>query len=135
MFQMDGGEDVPSEEEDEENGPDERQDQDSDDDGGGWITPSNIKQIQQEMKQCAVPRDVRVGCVTTDFAMQVGGVGICWPGLSVTSYGQWSLGGWGWDVRNCYIMLLFLVLETCLCSLVICRFAWRLGNHIDKMYV
>lgn len=67
---MDGGEDVPSEEEDEENGPDERQDQDSDDDGGGWITPSNIKQIQQEMKQCAVPRDVRVGCVTTDFAMQ-----------------------------------------------------------------
>lgn len=66
---MDGGEDVPSEEEDEENGLDERQDQDSDD-GGGWITPGNIKQIQQEMKQCAVPKDVRVGCVTTDFAMQ-----------------------------------------------------------------
>lgn len=83
MFQMDGGEDVPNEEEDEENGLDERQDQDSDDDGGGWITPSNIKQIQQEMKQCAVPKDVRVGCVTTDFAMQVGGVGICLPGLSV----------------------------------------------------
>ncbi|KAM9756600.1 RNA-binding protein NOB1 [Dama dama] len=67
---MDGGEDVPSEEEDEENGLEERKDQDSDDDGGGWITPSNIKQIQQEMKQCAVPKDVRVGCVTTDFAMQ-----------------------------------------------------------------
>ena len=82
MFQMDGGEDVPSEEEDEENGLDERQDQDSDD-GGGWITPGNIKQIQQEMKQCAVPKDVRVGCVTTDFAMQVGGVGNCRPGLSV----------------------------------------------------
>ncbi|OWK16421.1 NOB1 [Cervus elaphus hippelaphus] len=67
---MDGGEDVPSEEDDEENGLEERKDQDSDDDGGGWITPSNIKQIQQEMKQCAVPKDVRVGCVTTDFAMQ-----------------------------------------------------------------
>ena len=78
MFQMDGGEDVPSEGEDEE-----RKDRDSDDDGGGWITPSNIKQIQQEMKQCAVPKDVRVGCVTTDFAMQVGGVGICRPGFSV----------------------------------------------------
>lgn len=51
----------------------EGKDQDSDDDGGGWITPSNIKQIQQELERCSVPKDVRVGCVTTDFAMQVGG--------------------------------------------------------------
>ncbi|XP_047384649.1 RNA-binding protein NOB1 isoform X1 [Sciurus carolinensis] len=57
------------EEEEEEEGFEEREDEDSDD-GGGWITPSNIKQIQQELEQCDVPKDVRVGCVTTDFAMQ-----------------------------------------------------------------
>uniref|UniRef100_A0A8C9M5S2 RNA-binding protein NOB1 n=1 Tax=Panthera tigris altaica TaxID=74533 RepID=A0A8C9M5S2_PANTA len=68
---IDKGDDVPSEEdEEEENGFEERKDEDSDDDGGGWITPSNIKQIQRELEQCAVPKDVRVGCVTTDFAMQ-----------------------------------------------------------------
>ncbi|XP_059939702.1 RNA-binding protein NOB1 [Mesoplodon densirostris] len=67
---IDKGEAIPSEEENEENGFEEGKDQDSDDDGGGWITPSNIKQVQQEMKQCAIPKDVRVGCVTTDFAMQ-----------------------------------------------------------------
>lgn len=70
MLQVDRGEDVPSEEE-EEDGFEESK-EDSDDDGGGWITPSNIKQIQQELEQCDVPKDVRVGCVTTDFAMQVG---------------------------------------------------------------
>uniref|UniRef100_A0A8D2DXV9 RNA-binding protein NOB1 n=1 Tax=Sciurus vulgaris TaxID=55149 RepID=A0A8D2DXV9_SCIVU len=57
------------EEEEEEEGFEERKDEDSDD-GGGWITPSNIRQIQQELEQCDVPKDVRVGCVTTDFAMQ-----------------------------------------------------------------
>ncbi|XP_062967123.1 RNA-binding protein NOB1 isoform X2 [Cynocephalus volans] len=71
---FDRGKDVPSEEEEEEeeeeNGFEERKDEDSDDDGGGWITPSNIRQIQQELEQCDVPKDVRVGCVTTDFAMQ-----------------------------------------------------------------
>uniref|UniRef100_A0A2K5EYQ9 RNA-binding protein NOB1 n=1 Tax=Aotus nancymaae TaxID=37293 RepID=A0A2K5EYQ9_AOTNA len=66
---IDRSEDVPSEEEEEENGFEDRKD-DSDDDAGGWITPSNIKQIQQELEQCNVPKDVRVGCVTTDFAMQ-----------------------------------------------------------------
>uniref|UniRef100_F7H907 RNA-binding protein NOB1 n=1 Tax=Macaca mulatta TaxID=9544 RepID=F7H907_MACMU len=73
---IDRSEDVPSEEEEEaENGFEDRKD-DSDDDGGGWITPNNIKQIQQELEQCDVPKDVRVGCVTTDFAMQVGRVGL-----------------------------------------------------------
>uniref|UniRef100_A0A2R8ZDS0 RNA-binding protein NOB1 n=1 Tax=Pan paniscus TaxID=9597 RepID=A0A2R8ZDS0_PANPA len=54
---------------DRENGSEDRKD-DSDDDGGGWITPSNIKQIQQQLEQCDVPEDVRVGCMTTDFARQ-----------------------------------------------------------------
>ncbi|XP_048966707.1 RNA-binding protein NOB1 isoform X3 [Canis lupus dingo] len=68
---LDKGDDVPSEEDEEgENGFEESKDEDSDDDGGGWITPSNIKQIQRELEQCAVPKGVRVGCVTTDFAMQ-----------------------------------------------------------------
>ncbi|XP_006156990.1 RNA-binding protein NOB1 [Tupaia chinensis] len=67
---IDKDEDVPSEEEGEENGFEETREEGSDDDGGGWITPSNIKQIQRELEQCDVPEDVRVGCVTTDFAMQ-----------------------------------------------------------------
>lgn len=66
MFQIDEGEE---EEEKEEDGFEERKDEDSDDDEG-WITPSNIKQIQRELEQCTIPKDVRVGCVTTDFAMQ-----------------------------------------------------------------
>lgn len=81
LFQIDRGDGVPSEEdEEEENGFEERKD-DSDDDGGGWITPSNIQQIQRELGQCAVPKDVRVGCVTTDFAMQVGGWVLAGPRL------------------------------------------------------
>lgn len=72
-FQIDEGADVPSEEE--ESGFEERREEDSDDDGG-WITPSNIKQIQRDFEQCTVPKDVWVGCVTTDFAMQVGGTGV-----------------------------------------------------------
>uniref|UniRef100_A0A7M4FW13 RNA-binding protein NOB1 n=1 Tax=Crocodylus porosus TaxID=8502 RepID=A0A7M4FW13_CROPO len=45
--------------------------EDSDDDKD-WITPSNIKQIQQDVGRCddAPPVDVQVGCVTADFAMQ-----------------------------------------------------------------
>ncbi|KAM8776334.1 RNA-binding protein NOB1 [Rhynchonycteris naso] len=57
-------EDVQSEEDKEENGL-----EDSDDDSG-WITPSNIQQIQRNFEQCTILKDVRVGCVTTDFAMQ-----------------------------------------------------------------
>ncbi|KPP67249.1 RNA-binding protein NOB1-like [Scleropages formosus] len=52
-----------SEEESEEN-------EDDDDDGGGWITPSNIKQIQEDMGVFENPTDTKVGCVTTDFSMQ-----------------------------------------------------------------
>ncbi|XP_033899156.3 RNA-binding protein NOB1-like isoform X2 [Acipenser ruthenus] len=41
-----------------------------DDDDGGWITPSNLKQIQQDMGCCETPSEMQVGCLTTDFAMQ-----------------------------------------------------------------
>jgi RNA-binding protein NOB1 len=75
MFQIDRGEER---EEEEKDGVEDKK-EDSDDDGGGWITPSNIKQIQQELEQCDVPKDVRVGCVTTDFAMQVSGLGTGQP--------------------------------------------------------
>ncbi|XP_068117258.1 RNA-binding protein NOB1 [Hyperolius riggenbachi] len=47
----------------------EEEEQDGDD-GGGWITPSNIKQIKQDMGFREAPTDVVVGCLTTDFAMQ-----------------------------------------------------------------
>ncbi|NXM39816.1 NOB1 protein, partial [Gymnorhina tibicen] len=47
----------------------EEEDEESDDEG--WITPSNLKQAQQDTGHCdTAPVGVRVGCVTTDFAMQ-----------------------------------------------------------------
>ncbi|XP_045149728.1 RNA-binding protein NOB1 isoform X2 [Echinops telfairi] len=66
VSQLDRDESAPEEE---DNGFEEEKEDDSDD-GGGWITPSNIKQIQQELEQYRVPSNVQVGCVTTDFAMQ-----------------------------------------------------------------
>ncbi|XP_053127551.1 RNA-binding protein NOB1 [Hemicordylus capensis] len=45
-------------------------DEEEEEEEGGWITPSNIKQIQQDLAQGDEPAGVQVGCVTTDFAMQ-----------------------------------------------------------------
>ncbi|KAE8608615.1 hypothetical protein XENTR_v10011547 [Xenopus tropicalis] len=39
-------------------------------DDQGWITPSNIKQIHQDMAVREAPVNVVVGCLTTDFSMQ-----------------------------------------------------------------
>ncbi|XP_068177173.1 RNA-binding protein NOB1 [Antennarius striatus] len=60
---------------DKENEPEEAVDADDDDDdddedGGGWITPSNIRQVKMDSADWTAPGDVRVGCLTTDFAMQ-----------------------------------------------------------------
>ncbi|XP_066570216.1 RNA-binding protein NOB1 [Amia ocellicauda] len=44
--------------------------EEEDESGGDWITPSNIKQLQVDMGTCETPADVKVGCLTTDFAMQ-----------------------------------------------------------------
>ncbi|XP_040015434.1 RNA-binding protein NOB1 [Xiphias gladius] len=55
-----------SDDEDKENEPEEEEE----DDGGGWITPSNIRQVKMESADWTAPADVRVGCLTTDFAMQ-----------------------------------------------------------------
>lgn len=44
---------------------------DEEDDGGGWITPGNIGQVKMDSADWTAPADVKVGCVTTDFAMQV----------------------------------------------------------------
>ncbi|KXJ11315.1 RNA-binding protein NOB1 [Exaiptasia diaphana] len=58
---------------------DNRTDDPGDDEGfveedeDGWITPQNIQAIRDEMGDLgldAVPADVEVGCLTTDFAMQ-----------------------------------------------------------------
>ncbi|XP_046842737.1 RNA-binding protein NOB1-like [Xenia sp. Carnegie-2017] len=46
---------------------------DEDDDGEGWITPDNIGQVKAEFgltEAQSKPIGVRVGCLTTDFAMQ-----------------------------------------------------------------
>ncbi|NXC04295.1 NOB1 protein, partial [Orthonyx spaldingii] len=49
----------------------EEEDEDEESGDEGWITPSNLKQAQQDMGQCdTAPVGVQVGCVTTDFAMQ-----------------------------------------------------------------
>ena len=45
-----------------------------DDDDDGWITPDNIKHVKSQMGKetlAAVQANVTVGCLTTDFAMQV----------------------------------------------------------------
>lgn len=63
-----------SDNEDKENEPDDEDDEendDDDDDGGGWITPGNIKQVKMDSADWTAPADIRVGCLTTDFAMQV----------------------------------------------------------------
>nr|XP_033476000.1 RNA-binding protein NOB1 isoform X2 [Epinephelus lanceolatus] len=58
-----------SDDADKENEP-EDEDEEDDDDGGGWITPSNIKQVKMDSADGTAPADVKVGCLTTDFAMQ-----------------------------------------------------------------
>lgn len=60
-----------SDDEDKENEPEEEDEEEDDDDGGGWITPSNIKQVKMDSADWTAPADVTVGCLTTDFAMQV----------------------------------------------------------------
>uniref|UniRef100_A0A3B4TVE9 RNA-binding protein NOB1 n=1 Tax=Seriola dumerili TaxID=41447 RepID=A0A3B4TVE9_SERDU len=49
--------------------PDTSEEEDEEDEGG-WITPSNIKQMKMASGDWTAPADVRVGCLTTDFAMQ-----------------------------------------------------------------
>ncbi|XP_072135886.1 RNA-binding protein NOB1 isoform X1 [Mobula birostris] len=44
--------------------------EDDSDDSEGWITPSNIQQIHRDMGCSERAADIRVGCMTTDFAMQ-----------------------------------------------------------------
>ncbi|XP_070712712.1 RNA-binding protein NOB1 [Pempheris klunzingeri] len=46
------------------------EEEEEEEDGGGWITPSNIKQVKMDSADWTAPADVRVGCLTTDFAMQ-----------------------------------------------------------------
>ncbi|XP_029904069.1 RNA-binding protein NOB1 [Myripristis murdjan] len=63
-------EDQAGEETDEEEEEEVEEEEDDEDDGGGWITPSNIQQVKMESGDGAAPADVKVGCLTTDFAMQ-----------------------------------------------------------------
>lgn len=77
--------DSAKEEEDEE----DEDEEESDDEG--WITPSNLKQVQQDLGHCdTAPADIQVGCVTTDFAMQVGADGGGGCGLAPASFNMKS---------------------------------------------
>lgn len=51
----------------------ENEAEDEEEGGGGWITPSNIGQVKMDCADWTAPTDVTVGCLTTDFAMQVNG--------------------------------------------------------------
>nr|CAG4651912.1 EOG090X07WR [Triops cancriformis] len=44
--------------------------EEEDDDDGGWITPSNIAKVKQDMHGYLVEENVDVACLTLDFAMQ-----------------------------------------------------------------
>lgn len=58
---------------DDHSGDDDNDDDDEDEDDDGWITPDNISRVKDEMGKGAldaVPANVTVGCLTTDFAMQ-----------------------------------------------------------------
>ncbi|KAJ8407921.1 hypothetical protein AAFF_G00269650 [Aldrovandia affinis] len=59
-----------SEGESEEDDNEDEEDDNDEEDGGGWITPSNIKQVQLDVGNGESPTDIKVGCITTDFAMQ-----------------------------------------------------------------
>ena len=69
------GDDIPVERNggDNEEQSDEDWDEDSDD-SSGWITPENLQQACEEMGGATEvkPIGIAVGCITTDFAMQVG---------------------------------------------------------------
>ena len=76
--QLSEGDVLPAESLQEGESDDEDEDDDSgvdDDDGDddGWITPSNIGSVKQSMGEYAAVCEERVdvGCLTTDFAMQV----------------------------------------------------------------
>ncbi|XP_059849067.1 RNA-binding protein NOB1 isoform X4 [Hypanus sabinus] len=53
-----------------QDGSEEEKVEDDSDDSEGWITPSNIQQIHRDMGCSETAADIKVGCMTTDFAMQ-----------------------------------------------------------------
>ncbi|XP_035991667.1 RNA-binding protein NOB1 [Fundulus heteroclitus] len=59
-----------SDDEDKENEPNEEEEEEEEGGSGGWITPSNIRQVKMQSADWTEAADVRVGCLTTDFAMQ-----------------------------------------------------------------
>ncbi|XP_051920175.1 RNA-binding protein NOB1 isoform X1 [Hippocampus zosterae] len=68
LLEDDGTQEVVGKDDEEEE--EEDDDVDDDDDGGGWITPSNIGQMKIESSDWTTAARVKVGCLTTDFAMQ-----------------------------------------------------------------
>lgn len=68
--------DVTSPSAEDEDGVEEEEGEEDGGGGGGWITPGNIKRIQMDAGEVRPPENVTVGCVTTDFAMQVRTVGV-----------------------------------------------------------
>lgn len=60
-----------SEEEEEEDGDDEQDEDDDDDDDASWITPGNLVEMKSSYgKSVFDDATVRVGCMSTDYAVQ-----------------------------------------------------------------
>lgn len=59
---------------------------DGDSDDEGWITPENIRQVCEQMGGAKeVDSDgIAVGCMTTDYAMQVSDTGSVWMHQFIT---------------------------------------------------
>ena len=68
---------VEEEEEEEEEEDDEDEDEEDDEEGGEWITPGNLDEIKKlsmvdsDQSQLGENNKIKVGCMTSDFAMQV----------------------------------------------------------------
>ena len=66
--------------EDDEDKDDEDEDEDDEEDDEGWITPGNLEQIRRknqmgdDEKEEIRDTQIKVGCMTSDFSMQVGAI-------------------------------------------------------------
>lgn len=100
------------EETEEDEGIEEDEEEEEEDDDG-WITPSNIKSLKQKMTHADQERvAVCVGCVTTDFAMQV----------HVLYF------------RSCLHLYLIFTFNSCVITSMIWLYLIVKGDHSKYMY-
>jgi len=80
----------------------ESEEDDDDDDEDGWITPDNLHRAREQMGGATTvsAKDVTVGCLTTDFSMQV--IFIClYPSICIVYHFLLRMSCYRWDYK-CY---------------------------------